>query len=120
MCWWELPHDFDRLATLIDPAKNLVSKLGIVALELESNIATSLPGLRIPSGVIVAAKAAESNVDVSLATGDVIHAINGASIETLEDLRSALNRLSSNSPVVLQIERQGKLMFITFKLDGTD
>ena len=116
----ELPHDFDRLAALIDPVKSLVSKLGIVAVEIDSRIATSLSGLRIASGVIVAAKAADSNIDVSLATGDVIHAINGAPVETIEGLRSALDRLSPNSPVVLQIEREGKLMFITFKLDGTD
>jgi len=39
------------------------------------------------------------------------------SVKTGEDLRTALNRLSANSPVVLQIERSGKLMFVTFKLD---
>jgi serine protease Do len=116
----EMPHDIDRLAGLADPVKNLVSKLGIVAVEIDSSIAPSLSGLRITSGVIVAAKSADPNVDVSLAAGDVIHAINGAPVETIEGLRSALDRLSPNSPGVLQIERQGKLMFITFKLDGSD
>jgi len=116
----EQPHDFDRLAGTIDPDKNLVSKLGIVGVEIEPAIANSLSGLRIPSGVIVVAKAADSKADVSLATGDVIHALNGAPVETLESLRSALDHLSANSPVVLQIEREGKLMFITFRFDGTD
>ena len=72
-------------------------------------------GLRIPSGVIVAAKAADSKVDVSLASGDVIHAINGAPVDTIESLRSALDRLKPNAAVVLQIEREGKLMFIAFQ-----
>jgi serine protease Do len=116
----EMPHDIDRLAGLADPVKNLVSKLGVVAVEIDSRIAPSLSGLRITSGVIVAAKSADPNVDVSLAAGDVIHAINGAPVETIEGLRSALDRLSQNSPVVLQIERQGKLMFIAFRLDGSD
>jgi serine protease Do len=116
----ERPHDVDQLAVLADPVKNLVSKLGIVAVEVDSRLATSLPGLRITSGVIVAAKSADANIDVSLATGDVIHAINSAPVETIEGLRSALDRLSPNSPAVLQIERDGKLMFIAFKLDGTD
>ncbi len=115
----ELTHDFDRLAAVIDPVKGLVAKLGVVAVEIEPRIATSLSGLRITSGVIVAAKAAASVVDVSLATGDVIHAINGAPVETIEGLRSALDRLSPNSAVVLQVEREGRLMFIAFKLDGT-
>jgi len=116
----EQPHDFDRLAATIDPDKGLVSKLGIVGIEIDPAFANSLSGLRIPSGVIVVAKAADAKVDVSLATGDVIHALNGAPVETLESLRSALDHLSANSPVVLQIEREGKLMFITFNLNGSD
>jgi serine protease Do len=115
----EQPHDYDRLAATIDPEKSLVSKLGIVGVEIEPGIAASLTGLRIPSGVIVVAKAGDSNVDVSLATGDVIHAINDASIATMESLRSALGHLKPSDPVVLQVEREGKLMFITFRL-GSD
>lgn len=116
----EVPHDIDQLAALADPVKSLVSKLGIVAVEIDSKLAASLSGLRIASGVIVAAKSADPNVDVSLATADVIHSINGTPVETIEGLRSALDHLTPNSPVVLQIERGGKLMFIAFKLDGTD
>jgi serine protease Do len=114
----ERPHDVDQLAGLADPVKNLVSKLGIVAIEIDSRIAANLAGLRIPSGVIVVAKSAESNVDISLSTGDVIHAINGAPVETIQGLRSSLDHLGTNTPVVLQIERDGKLMFIAFKMDG--
>jgi serine protease Do len=116
----EPPHDVDQLAALADPVKNLVSKLGIVGVEIDSRIATGLPGLRLTSGVIVAAKAAEPNIDVSLATGDVIHAINGSTVETIAGLRSALDHLSPTTPVVLQIEREGKLMFVAFKIDGPD
>ena len=72
--------------------------------------------LRIASGVLVAARAIESDVDVALQADDVIHTINGVSVKTSEELRSALTHTSANSPVVLQIERSGKLMFIAFKL----
>jgi serine protease Do len=113
----ELPHDIDRLTALIDPGKSQVPLLGIVGVEIDSKLAPSLPGLRISSGVIVAAKSADSNADVPLAAGDVIHAINGAPVTTLEAMRSTLERLSPNSPIVLQIEREGKLMFITFTPD---
>jgi serine protease Do len=111
----EVPHDFDRLTDLVDPDKNLVPKLGVVVVEIDSKIAAMLSGLRIPSGVIVAAKAAASSVDVSLATGDVIHAINGAPVDTIESLRTALDRLKPSASVVLQIEREGRLMFIAFQ-----
>jgi serine protease Do len=113
----EVPHDFDRLADLADPDKSLVSKLGIVGLEIDPKLAATLPGLRVSSGVIVAAKAADPNVDTSLNTGDVIHALNGVQVETMAALRSALDHLAANASVVLQIERDGRLMFVSFELD---
>ena len=113
----ERPHDVDRLADLADPNKSLVSKLGIVGLEIDPKLAETLPGLRVSSGVIVAAKAADPSVDTSLAAGDVIHAINGVEVENMATLRSALDRMASNTPVVMQIERDGRLMFVTGELD---
>ena len=77
-----------------------------------------LPTLRTDSGVLVAARAINSNVDVALEAGDVIHTMNGTAVKTGEALRAALNHTNANSPVVLQIERSGKLMFIAFKLDN--
>jgi len=65
----------------------------------------------------VAARAIESNVDVALEAGDIIHTVNGGSVKTTEELRSTLKHTRANSPVVLQIERSGKLMFVAFKLD---
>jgi len=97
-----------------------VSKLGIIGVELDPKMAASLAGLRIASGVIVVARTAQSNIDASLATGDVIHAINGTPIETIQGLRSALEHLSPDNLVVVQIEREGRLMFIAFKLDGAN
>jgi serine protease Do len=116
----ERPHNVDQLASVADPIKSLVSKLGIVAVEIDPRIAPSLAGLRIPSGVIVVAKSANPTVEVSLSTGDVIHAINGATVATLESLRSSLDHLNADASVVLQIEREGKLMYITFRMDGDD
>jgi serine protease Do len=113
----ELPHDVDRLADLADPNKSLVSKLGIVGVEIDPKLAATLSGLRVSSGVMVAARAADPSVDISLTTGDVIHAINGVAVETIAGLRAALDHLASNSAVVLQIEREGRLMFVSFEMD---
>lgn len=113
----EPPHNFDHVVDLADPDKSLVSKLGIVGVEIDRQTAATLSGLRVPSGVIVAAKAADQNVDTSLTAGDVIHSLNGVPVETLRGLRSALDHLAPDAPVVLQIERDGKLMFISFQLD---
>jgi serine protease Do len=116
----EPSHDSDRLAAIADPVKGLVAKLGILAVDVDAKIAPSLAGLRYASGVLVVAKDAGADIEVSLATGDVIHAINGLPVETVDGLRSALDHAGSGNQVVLQIEREGKLMFITVKIDNND
>jgi S1-C subfamily serine protease len=113
----ELPHEFDRLADLVNSDKSLVSRLGIVGLEIDPKIAAMLPTLRLKGGVIVVARAADANVDTPLTAGDVIHTMNGAPVDNIETFRAALDQMKPNSPVVLQIERQGKLMFVSFQLD---
>jgi len=114
----EHPHEMDRLADLVNPDKSLVGKLGVLGIEIDSKIAHMLPDLRVPSGIIVAARAADArSADVPLTTGDVIHAINGVAVASLEGLRSALSPLKPNSPVVLQIEREAKLMFVAFQVE---
>jgi len=113
----ETPHEFDRLADLANPEKSLVAKLGILGMDIDPKIAETLPGLRMSSGVIVVARAANTNVDSGLTGGDVIHAINGVPVERIAALRSMLDHLAGNSPVVLQIERDGRLEFVSFQLD---
>jgi serine protease Do len=112
------PHNVDLLAGLVDPEKNLVSKLGILGIEIDKKISQMLPGLREASGVIVAAKVAGfGGGENSLAVGDVIHSLNGMTVISLDFLRSTLDAIKPDSPVVLQIEREGILMYTTFRMD---
>jgi len=114
----ERPHELDRLADLVNPVNSLVEKLGILGIDVDSRIAQMLPGVRVSSGVIVVARAADSRGGhPSLVTGDVIHSLNGTPIDSLNRLRSGLDQLKSRSPAVLQIERDGKLMFVDFQLE---
>jgi serine protease Do len=114
----ERPHDIDRLIDLVDPDESLVGRLGIMGVDIDVNVAHLLPQLRLPSGVIVAARVDEwRRADVELLAGDVIHALNGVPVMSLDGIRSALDRLQPKSPVVLQIERGGKLMFVTLQLN---
>jgi serine protease Do len=111
-------HEVDRLMDLIDPEKALVSKLGILGIQIDKKIAQMLPDLREASGVIVAAKAAGfGGEENSLAIGDVIHGLNGTPVIGLDFLRSALDRIKPDSPVALQIEREGRLMYTTFRME---
>ena len=112
------PHNVDLLAGLVDPEKNLVSKLGILGIEINGSISQLLPGLREASGVIVAARVAGlGGEESSLAVGDVIHALNGMTVISLDFLRSKLDAIKPDSPVVLQIERDGSMMYTAFRTD---
>jgi len=113
----ELPNDLDSLAAVVQANQTLVSQLGVIVIDLDPAVAKKFPTLRIGSGVLVAARAIDSNANVPLEAGDVIHTIDGALVKTGDELRAALNHTTSNAPVVLQIERSGKLMFIAFRLN---
>jgi hypothetical protein len=111
----ERPHKVDSLADTVDPVKNLVSHLGILGIELNPDLAHSLPDLRIPSGIIVAAKTLGTGAgEVPLQTGDVIHGLNGTTVTSLADLREGVAKLAAGDAVVLLIERYGQLIYVSF------
>jgi serine protease Do len=111
------PHDMDQVTALADPEKNLVPMLGILGVEIDKKIASVAADLRDPFGIIVAARSAGAGVEVPLSAGDVIRTLNGQPMTTLDRLRSALKALPPGAPVVLQIQRDQKLLFISFTLD---
>jgi serine protease Do len=113
----EQRSEFEELADL-NPAKALVARLGIFGVEINDKLAAELPDLRRPSGVMVAGLAASvSVIETDLQTGDVIHALNGNPIDSLDSLRTALNAIPSGGAGVLQVERDGKLIYLTFEVD---
>ena len=112
----ERSHDQDQLGHLVDPEQDSVPALGIVGLSIDERVARMVPEMRLPSGVIVASRAWDAHAaDVSLSTGDIIHRLNSTPIADLADLRRSLAALSPRAPVVLQIERTGQLMFVTYE-----
>jgi serine protease Do len=107
------------LTSAIDPRKNLVPRLGILALDLDQRLSQLLPVLRVTSGVVVASTVAGA-IDAregSLLAGDVIFAVNRARVENLNELRTAIDQLSPGAPVVLQLERRGELLYLAFTID---
>ena len=113
----EQPHEMDQVSALANPEKSLVSQLGILGVEIDKNIASMIQDLRDPYGIIVAARAAGAVGEIPLTTSDVIRSFNGEPMTTLDRLRAALKALPPNAPIVLQIQREGKLQFVTFSLE---
>jgi serine protease Do len=111
------PHQIDQLAALVDPKNSLVSPLGILGIEIDTRIASELPGLRDPFGILVVARFEDSVTEAPLISGDVIRTLNGTPMTTLERLRSALQAVPRGAPITLQIQRDERLMFVSFNLD---
>lgn len=111
----ERPHKEDNLVDLADPVKNLVRPLDILGVELTLELAHSLLDLRIPTGVIVAARTLGTRTgEIPLQTGDVIHGLNGNPITSLDGLRAALAAIKPGEPVALQIERHEQIFYVSF------
>jgi serine protease Do len=113
----ERSDSMDQITSLADPEKNLVRPLGILGIEIDKKVAEMAPDLRDPYGIIVAARSNEAGAEIPLATGDVIRTLNGQPMTTLDRLRDALKALPAGAPVVLQIQRDQKLLYIAFTLD---
>lgn len=109
------PHKVDSLADTLDPVKDRIQHLGVLGIELTPNLAQSIPDLRIPSGILVAAKTAgAATAEVPLQTGDVIHGLNGFRVTSKADLRDGLAKLAPGDAVVLWIERYGQMIYVSF------
>jgi len=52
-----------------------------------------------------------------LQTGDVIRTVNGDPMTTLDKLRETLRALKPGAAVAIQIQRDEKLMYVSFTLE---
>ena len=110
--------DPQRFADMVNPEKNLIPKLGILGVEIDRKLAPMLPDLRKQYGIVVAARAAGAEgLEVDLHPGDVIYAINNEPTSTVASLTTALGQLKTGDAVVLQVERDGQLMYVAFEME---
>ncbi len=92
---------------------NLVFRLGMYGTSLTPPLASTLGGLRGGSGVLVLALAGAGLAEQSaLEPADVIHAVNGKPVDSVESLRATLEAVPDGSALVLQVERDGLLSYI--------
>jgi len=111
-------NPMDKVMDAVDPATSLVRRLGILAVDLTDQLRSAVGSLRISSGVVVVARAADLlGPETGLKTGDVVHSVNGTSIDSLDSLRTMLRDIKPNAPVVLQVERDGGLQWLAFELE---
>ena len=110
--------DPQRLSDLGDPTKGLIPRLGIVGVTTSPEVLDLLGELRIASGVLVTSIVDDRlAVDSGLLEGDVIHTLNRTQITSVDGLRAAFNKLQPGEPAAMQVERNGKLTYVSFDME---
>src|SRR6266851_5344806 len=108
-------ENIDELADIPDLQKTLVRKLNIFVTDLDGSL---LPSTRSDSGVVVVAQTGgPTAMDTGLQTGDIIRAIDRTPLQSILQLQAMVRNLKSGDPVVLQVERKGKLQYLAFEME---
>jgi serine protease Do len=114
----EREDDPGRFIGLVTPERNLVPKLGILGLELDRDVRAMLPRLRREEGVVIAStQTVAFRDDEQFMAGDVIYAVNGKPVRSLATLRSAVDAIAPGSAAIVQVERSGRLQYVTFEIE---
>jgi len=109
--------EMDAMTATADPVANMVAGLGIIGMEIDQKMAAVATGLRDPYGIVVVARTAGAASDVPVLPRDIIRSINNRRLTTLDALRESVRALTPGSLVVLQIQRDGRLMYVSFTFE---
>ncbi len=112
----ERPDDPQRFADMVSGPGNVVNRLGIVGITINDDLRKAMPDLRIPSGVIVAARTPGALLlGDGPEPGEIIHSLNTTPVKDLDGLKQALKELQPGQPIVLQVERDGELSYLVME-----
>ena len=113
--------DEDResyLAALLDKQQKFVPELGIMVLETTDEIKQILPQMRKERGFIVTALLGGSTSSAGgFSPGDIIYSINRTPLYSYELLDESISKLNDGDPVVIEVERGGRLFFLSFEFE---
>jgi serine protease Do len=94
-----------------------VAELGVMGVPVNERPRSEAWRRRSKSGVVVVAKLDHTQQRTDLAMDDLIRSVNGRPVSTVKELRSEIEKYKSGESVVLQIERSGRLMYVSFEMD---
>jgi serine protease Do len=112
-------HDeVDDLNDVPDLQRTFIAELSMFVSDMDDQLKPLLHNNDADSGVVVIAQGAGSNaIDTGVEPGDIIRAINRTQLQSVSQLRTTVGQLKSGDPVVLQIERGGKLQYLAFEIE---
>lgn len=109
-------NDPYRFMDYLSQETNLIPQWGIFVLPVDERLTSMLPTLRKPAGVVVAARVAGPGAVAEFTTADLICELNGEPVRDVAGLKAAIAMLHPGDPVVVQLQRQGQLMFVAFEM----
>jgi serine protease Do len=104
----------ERFASHVNERQHLVPRLSILALPIDASIAGLLAGPpRRSYGILVARLAITTNgPNGDLLPGDIIYEVNRMTVSTLPELRAIVEQQKDGEPLVLQVERAGRMRYV--------
>ena len=108
-----------RFFEMISNERNLVPRLGILALDLDNDARRLLPmEPRMQSGVIVAALAVDTSLlGEQFEPGDIVYSMNGQTLKGLKDLKEKVKAMTYGQVAVFQLERGGQLRYLMLEVE---
>jgi len=101
------------LAAHVNEGKNLVRRLEILGISLNRNVERIVGPTRYPHGVVIAARSSTLHISsTALQARDIIYQVNGQDVDSVEKLRDLLKDIPGGAPLVLQVERDNKLIYV--------
>jgi serine protease Do len=108
----------DDLTDVPDLQRSFIAELSIFVTDIDERLKPLLQDDGDDSGIVVLAEAPGPNaVDTGVQPGDIIRAINRTPLQSVSRLQTTVRQLKSGDPVVLQVERGGKLQYLAFEMD---
>ncbi|MGA3223211.1 MAG: trypsin-like peptidase domain-containing protein [Acidobacteriaceae bacterium] len=112
------PRDPSALLNPADTDQDLIPRLGALVLPMTPELAGQLGSQRVSGGLLVVARTFSAAAEeVDLKTGDILYYANKTKLDSVTTLRNFMTGLKSGDPVVLQIERDGLLAFLSFRFE---
>ncbi|MGC2400367.1 MAG: trypsin-like peptidase domain-containing protein [Acidobacteriaceae bacterium] len=112
------PRDPMALLNPADADQDLIPRLGALVVPITSELANQLGAQRQAGGLLIVARTfGAAAAEVDLKAGDILYFANNRKVDSVADLRSFMGALKSGDPVVLQIERNNLLSFVSFRFE---
>lgn len=110
--------DIERRSDSFHRGTSVILKLGLLCADVRQAPMALAATVQSSAGVVViAARTMQRRFDVDLNAGDVIHAVNLDNVTGVDQLRASLDKLEPGDPVVLQVEREGRMIYVGFEMD---